>query len=52
MTVKQEPGSSSPTGLTNDVLRDQRFKVYEKDNEAVHKVRVKILGLGDKKKPS
>ena len=54
-TVKLEPdesGGSSPTGLTDEVLRDQRFKVYKKDNEAVHQVRVKILGLGDKAKPS
>ena len=54
-TVKPEPdqaGGSSPTGLTDEVLHDQRFKVYEKDNEAVHQVRVKILGLGDKTKPS
>ena len=54
-TVKSEPdqaGGSSPTGLTDEVLRDQRFKVYEKDNEAVFQVRVKILGLGDKTKPS
>ena len=54
-TVKPEPGQaagSSPTGLTDEVLNDQRFKVYEKDNEAVHWVRVKILGLGDKPKPS
>ena len=54
-TVKPEPdqaGGSSPTGLTDEVLRDQRFKVYEKDNEAVHQVRVKILSLGDKMKPS
>ena len=55
MTVKPEPdqaGSSSPTGLTDEVLHDQRFKVYEKDNEAVHQVRVKILSLGDKTRPS
>ena len=54
-TVKPEPdqaGGSSPTRLTDEVLRDQRFKVYEKDNEAVHQVRVKILGLGDKTRPS
>ena len=54
-TVKPEPdqaGGSSPTRLTDEVLRDQRFKVYEKDNEAVHQVRVKILSLGDKMKPS
>ena len=54
-TVKPEPdqaGGSSPTGLTDKVLCDQRFKVYEKDNEAVHQVRVKILSLGDKMKPS
>ena len=54
-TVKPEPdqaGGSSLTGLTDEVLCDQRFKVYEKDNEAVHQVRVKILGLGDKMKPS
>ena len=53
-TVKPGPdqaGGSSPTGLTDEVLRDQRFKVYEKDNEAVHQVRVKILGLGDKTRP-
>ena len=50
-TVKSEPdqaGGSSPTRLTDEVLRDQRFKVYEKENEAVHQVRVKILSLGDK----
>ena len=52
MQETDHAGSSSPTGLTDEVLHDQRFKVYEKDNEAVHKVRVKILGLGDKKKPS
>ena len=54
-TVKPEPdqaGGFSPTKLTDEVLRDQRFKVYEKDNEAVHQVRVKILSLGDKTKPS
>ena len=54
-TVKLEPdqaGGSSPTRLTDEVLHDQRFKVYEMDNEAVHQVRVKILGLGDKTKPS
>ena len=54
-TVEPEPdqaGGSSPTGLTNEVLCGQRFKVYEKDNEAVHQVRVKILSLGDKTKPS
>ena len=54
-TIKPEldqAGGSSPTGLTDEVLHDQRFKVYEKDNEAVHQVRVKILGLGDKMKPS
>ena len=54
-TVKPEPdqaGGSSPTGLTDEVLHDQKFKVYEKDNEAVHQVRVKILSLGDKTKPS
>ena len=54
-TVKPEPdqaGGSPLTGLTDEVLRDQRFKVYEKDNEAVHQVRVKILSLGDKMKPS
>ena len=38
--------------MTDEVLRDQRFKVYEKDNEAVHQGRVKILSLGDKTKPS
>ena len=54
-TVKLEPdqaGGSSPTRLTDEVLHDQRVKVYEKDNEAVHQVRIKILGLGDKMKPS
>ena len=54
-TVKPEPdqaGGSSPTGLTDEVLCDQRFKVYEKDNEAVHQARVKILDLGNKTKPS
>ena len=54
-TVEPEPdqaGGSSPTGLTDEVLCGQRFKVYEKDNEAVHQVRVKILSLGDKTKPS
>ena len=54
-TVKLEPdqaGGSSPTGLTDEVLRDQRFKVYEKDNEVVHQVRVKIFSLGGKMKPS
>ena len=54
-TVKPEPdqtGGSSPTGLTDEVPHDQRFKVYEKDNEVVHQVRVKILSLGDKTKPS
>ena len=54
-TVKLEPdqaGGFSPTRLTDEVLRDQRFKVYEKDNEAVHQVRVKILILSDKTKPS
>ena len=54
-TVKPEPdqaGGSSPTGLTDEVLRDQRFKFYEKDSEAVHQVKIKILGLGDKTKPS
>ena len=53
-TVNLEPdqaGGSSLTRLTDEVLCDQRFKVYEKDNEAVHQVRVKILGLGDKMKP-
>ena len=52
--VKPEPDQAggSPTRLTDEVLRDQRFKVYEKDNEAVHQVRVKILSLGDKTKPS
>ena len=53
-TVKLEPDQTrgSSTGLTDEVLHDQRFKVYEKDNEVVHQVRVKILGLGDKMKPS
>ena len=50
--VPDQTGGSSSTGLTDEVLRDQRFKVYEKDNEVVHQVRVKILGLGDKMKPS
>ena len=50
--VPDQTGCSSPTGLTDEVLRDQRFKVYEKDNEVVHQVRVQILGLGDKMKPS
>ena len=45
--VPDQTGGSSSTGLTDEVLRDQRFKVYEKDNEAVHQVRVKILGLED-----
>ena len=50
--VAGQTGGSSSTGLTDEVLHDQRFKVYEKDNEAVHQVRMKILGLGDKIKPS
>ena len=50
--VPDQTGGSSSTGLTDEVLRDQRFKVYEKDNEVVHQVRVKILVLGDKMKPS
>ena len=48
----KKAGGSSPTGLTDEVLRDQKFKVYEKDNEAVHQVRVEILSLEDKMKPS
>ena len=50
--VPGQTGGSSSTGLTDEVLHDQRFKVYEKDNETVHQVRMKILGLGDKMKPS
>ena len=42
---------SSSTGIPDEVLRNHRFKVYEKDTEAVHRIRVKILGLGDKEKP-
>ena len=38
---------SSPFSLPDAVLHEQRFKVYEKDNENVHKVRAKILGLSE-----
>ena len=43
---------SSPTGIFEEVLQKHRFSTYGKDHEAVHWVRVQILGLGDKPKPS
>ena len=42
---------SSPFSLPDAVLHEQRFKVYEKDNENVHKVRAKILGLDEDSRP-
>ena len=42
---------SSPFSLPDAVLREQRFKVYEKDNENIHKVRAKILGLNEDSRP-
>ena len=42
---------SSPFSLPDGVLHEQRFKVYEKDNENVHKVRAKILGLSEESRP-
>ena len=44
--------SSSSTGLSNETLHDHRFMVYGWDSTAVHEVRVKILGLEAKMKPS
>ena len=42
---------SSPFSLPDGVLHEQRFKVYEKDNENVHKVMAKILGLSEDSRP-
>ena len=43
---------SSPSSLPDGVLCEHRFKVYEKDNENIHKVRAKILGLSEESRPS
>ena len=43
---------SSPSSLPDGVLCEHRFKVYEKDNENVHKVRAKILSLSEESRPS
>ena len=43
---------SSPSNLPDGVLSEHRFKVYEKDNENIHKVRAKILGLSEESRPS
>ena len=45
-------GSSSPSGLTDEVLHNHRFMTYGKDSDAVHEVRAKILGLEADTKPS
>ena len=42
---------SSPFSLPDGVLHEQRFKVYEKDNENVHQVRAKIPGLSEDSRP-
>ena len=44
--------SSSSTGLSDETLRDHRFTVYSRDSTAVHEVRVRILGLKARVKPS
>ena len=54
-TIKQESSHverSSPTGISEEVLRNHRFNTYDKDKASVHRVRVQILGLGGKAKPT
>ena len=43
---------SSPSTLPDGVLCEHRFRIYEKDNKNVHKVRAKILGLSEESRPS
>ena len=57
VTVKKEKEvddneSSSSTGLSDETLCDHRFTVYSRDSTAVHKVRVRILGLKAGTRPS
>ena len=57
VTVKKEKEvddyeGSSPTGLSDETLRDHRFTVYSKDSTAVHEVRAKILSLKAGMRPS
>ena len=56
-TIKKETEvddneSSSSAGLSDETLRDHRFMVYGRDSAAVHEVRVRILGLEAKMRPS